>query len=173
MGDQVNPEVYVACLAAYNSGCLHGRWIDATQGADNVHEEIQAMLAESPCKDAEEWAVHDYEGFGGVRIDEYDSIEYVCDVAEFIEESGEVGADILGYYSELEEAKRAMDELYRGEWGSELGYATDLFDEALLHDVPENVRSYIDYEAFRRDLFCCDYFSIESSNGSVHVFSNC
>jgi hypothetical protein len=24
------PRIYVACLAAYNNGCLHGRWIDAT-----------------------------------------------------------------------------------------------------------------------------------------------
>ena len=24
------PRIYVACLAAYNNGRLHGRWIDAT-----------------------------------------------------------------------------------------------------------------------------------------------
>jgi antirestriction protein len=26
------PRIYVACLAAYNNGNLHGAWIDATQG---------------------------------------------------------------------------------------------------------------------------------------------
>jgi Antirestriction protein (ArdA) len=24
--------IYVACLAAYNNGYLHGKWIDATRG---------------------------------------------------------------------------------------------------------------------------------------------
>lgn len=30
-GDQTKdgPRIYVACLAAYNNGHLHGRWIDA------------------------------------------------------------------------------------------------------------------------------------------------
>jgi Antirestriction protein (ArdA) len=26
------PRIYVACLAAYNNGYLHGAWIDAIQG---------------------------------------------------------------------------------------------------------------------------------------------
>ncbi|WP_447531297.1 antirestriction protein ArdA, partial [Legionella pneumophila] len=25
------PQIYVACLAAYNNGIVHGEWIDATQ----------------------------------------------------------------------------------------------------------------------------------------------
>ena len=25
-----NPEIYVACLASYNSGILHGEWIEVT-----------------------------------------------------------------------------------------------------------------------------------------------
>ena len=29
-----NPRIYVACLAAYNNGYLHGVWIDADQDAD-------------------------------------------------------------------------------------------------------------------------------------------
>lgn len=41
--------IYVACLAAYNNGFLHGRWIDATADADEMQEEISAMLRASPC----------------------------------------------------------------------------------------------------------------------------
>ena len=51
------PRIYVACLAAYNSGCLHGRWIDATT-PDEIWEQVRAMLADSPEPDAEEWAIH-------------------------------------------------------------------------------------------------------------------
>lgn len=42
------PRIYVACLASYNAGLLHGRWIDLDGDADEVHAEIAAMLRESP-----------------------------------------------------------------------------------------------------------------------------
>ena len=60
---ELTPRIYVACLAAYNNGQLHGAWIDADQSADAIHEEIRAMLASSPTPGAEEWAIHDYERF--------------------------------------------------------------------------------------------------------------
>lgn len=44
----LNPRVYVACLASYNAGTLHGRWIDADQDADDIASEVAAMLRESP-----------------------------------------------------------------------------------------------------------------------------
>jgi len=42
------PRIYVACLASYNNGVLHGRWIDL-DGLDEieVQDEINAMLRES------------------------------------------------------------------------------------------------------------------------------
>lgn len=39
--------IYVADLAAYNSGKLHGVWIDATIELDEIQGCIQAMLKES------------------------------------------------------------------------------------------------------------------------------
>ncbi|KGK67087.1 antirestriction protein ArdA [Xanthomonas citri] len=43
------PRIYVACLASYNNGVLHGRWIDLDgMDADDVQAEIAAMLRESP-----------------------------------------------------------------------------------------------------------------------------
>ena len=62
-GETEPVRIYVACLAAYNNGVLHGRWIDAARGEDHIWEETRAMLAASPIPDAEEWAIHDYEGF--------------------------------------------------------------------------------------------------------------
>lgn len=42
--------IYAACLAAYNSGRLHGAWIDLEgKDADAVQIEINDMLARSPC----------------------------------------------------------------------------------------------------------------------------
>ncbi|QDS19378.1 antirestriction protein ArdA [Xanthomonas citri] len=43
------PRIYVACLASYNNGVLHGRWIDLDgMDADDVQAEIAEMLRESP-----------------------------------------------------------------------------------------------------------------------------
>ena len=38
------PRIYVACLAAYNNGCLHGRWIDVTT-PDEIWDAVRATLA--------------------------------------------------------------------------------------------------------------------------------
>jgi antirestriction protein len=37
---QTTPKIYVACLAAYNSGILHGKWIEANQEAEVIQSEI-------------------------------------------------------------------------------------------------------------------------------------
>ncbi len=66
--------IYVACLASYNNGILFGQWIDATQELDDLYAELRAMLKASPIPDAEEWAIHDYEGFEGLRLSEYTGI---------------------------------------------------------------------------------------------------
>ncbi len=39
--------IYVACLASYNNGVLHGAWIDATSDADAMQEQVDTMLRAS------------------------------------------------------------------------------------------------------------------------------
>ncbi|OLZ74227.1 hypothetical protein AV521_00575 [Streptomyces sp. IMTB 2501] len=68
-------QIYAACLASYNNGMLHGEWIDATQDPDSINREIQLMLEASPIPGAEEFAIHDYEDFGGIQLGEYESID--------------------------------------------------------------------------------------------------
>lgn len=53
-------QIYVACLASYHQGHLHGEWIDATQDIDTIYTAIQTMLAASPIDNAEEWSIHAY-----------------------------------------------------------------------------------------------------------------
>jgi antirestriction protein len=91
--DNSDIRIYVACLAACNNGILHGRWINADQDADDIRSEIAAMLKASPIEDAEEYAIHDYEGFEGVSLSEYHGIDEVSAMAAFIAEHGELGAE--------------------------------------------------------------------------------
>ncbi|MFH1267204.1 MAG: antirestriction protein ArdA [Planctomycetota bacterium] len=191
------PRVYVACLASYNAGHLHGRWIDVDGDADDIQEQVRAMLRESPepnvmvdcpecdgegcdqCGDsgkvpsAEEWAIHDYEGFGSYSLSEWESFETVAQLAAMIEKHGlaypawvaHVGADF--------DDEEGFEEAYCGQWDSEKDYAEELFDECYAHDIPENLRFYIDYEAFSRDLFIGDNYSVDCPDGGVWVFRNC
>jgi len=71
----------VASLADYNAGRLHGVWIEATQPPSRIWAEIREMLARSPEPMAEEWAIHDFEGFAGLRLDEHEAIEDVAALA--------------------------------------------------------------------------------------------
>src|SRR3546814_14709714 len=106
--------IYVACLAAYNNGILHGCWIDATEGDEDIHERIRDMLFASPISGAEEWAIHDHEGFEGARIEEYASIDTVCQIAHFIAVHGALGGKLIEYFGDLDEAREAMEERYYG-----------------------------------------------------------
>jgi antirestriction protein len=90
-------QIYVACLAAYNNGYLHGQWIDLDETLDTVWEQVHAILKSSPIPDAEEWAIHDYEGFEGYNLGEYEGIEKAHTLAQFILEHGELGGLLLNH----------------------------------------------------------------------------
>lgn len=168
------PRVYVACLAAYNNGKLHGRWIDADQGADHIRAEIAEMLKASPEADAEEWAIHDFENFGGLRLSEGEDIGQLAELAELIAEHGDVFAKLVDHVGGLEHARQLMQEEYAGAHDSLEDFAYEfLEDTGQLESLPENLRPYFDCERFGRDLeLGGDLFTIDGNNGNVHVFWN-
>ncbi len=165
------PKIYVACLAAYNNGHLHGTWIELSKDIDEVWKEIKEMLKTSPIPEAEEYAIHDYEGFSNLHLSEYECIERVHELAEFIEENGELGAGLIDHFcGDLEEAKRARQNYY-GEYASLADYAIQLTEET--SEVPQHLEFYIDYEAIARDIeMSGDVFTIQTAHDEIHVFSN-
>ena len=164
------PKVYARCLASYNAGHLHGRWIDANQDADCIMEEIQEVLESSPER-GEEWAIHDYEGFHGLGLSEYESIDQVAKLGRLITEHGPAFAAYANHVGVDYATEESFQDAYCGEWDSEKAYGEHLFDELYLHDVPEHVQPYIDYESFARDIFMGDCFSVDKPGG-VYVFHN-
>ena len=164
------PQIYVACLAAYNNGILHGKWIDLTQDLDSVWDEIKAMLKSSPIPDSEEYAIHDYEGFESYRLSEYEGIERAHKLAEFISEHGRIGGMLLNHFGgELDEARTAIEEQYTGEYKSVADFAEELTEQTT--QVPENIAFYIDYDRMGRDMeMSGDIFTLETRFEEVHVF---
>ena len=159
--------IYVACLASYKNGVLHGEWIDVAQGVDGIWKDVSQMLLRSPAEYAEEWAIHDHDGFSGIRISEYESFESIAAYAEFLEEYGDLGAKLVSYYGDLDDAREAISDHYAGEYDSLSDYAEQLTTETT--EIPEALRYYIDYEKMARDLEINDVLAIEAGQ-SVHVF---
>jgi antirestriction protein len=165
------PRIYAACLASYNNGYLHGAWIDATQDADDIRSAIADMLKVSPIVGAEEFAIHDYEGFEDVSISEYQGVDSVARIAAFIGEHGALGAGLLGHFGgDLDQAEAAMTDNYLGQFPSLPDYMQELTTECV--KIPEAIGNYIDWEAMARDAqMGGDLFVIETGYDHVHVFS--
>jgi len=166
------PRIYVACLASYNNGILHGKWINALQEPEDLHEAVQAVLVTSSIPNAEEWAIHDCEGFGDIRIREHESLDHISQMALFIAENEELGIALLSHFqSDIDAANRALEEDYCGKYESLADFAEEITGETVT--IPEPLRYYIDYKAMARDMeFNGDVFTIETGFDQVHVFWN-
>lgn len=160
--------IYVACLAAYNAGHLHGEWIDADQDADGIRQAIQKMLARSPIQGAEEYAIHDYEGFGDLHLSEFADLQDIAEKADLITEHGALAAKLIEHHGDVRSARHAMCDHYAGEYESLADFAQQVTEDT--SEVPDNLRFYIDWERMGRDLEINDVLAIEMGFQSVHIF---
>lgn len=169
----MEPQIYVADLAAYNNGVLHGRWIDAAQDEDEIREEIAEMLRNSPYPNAEEWAVHDYEDMPP-RLGEYPALAEIAEIARGIKEHGEPFLAWVEYFYYHEYWSDGFEEAYEGEWDDLEDYARDFVDGVYGTDsLPKWVRWYIDYESMARDWrLGGDIWTADAPGGRVFVFRN-
>ena len=181
-----SPRIYVASHSDYNAGILHGVWLDAATEADQIHGGITSMLADSPTTRsygdvAEEWAIHDYENFGAVRLGEFESIDQVSALARGIEAHGPAfaiwWANDPPAESDDDELEALFEEQYIGEYESVEDYGRQVLDDLGydpdgLPGVPESLQAYVrvDVEAWVRDMqYGGEIYTAPSERG-VHVF---
>lgn len=176
------PRIWAASLSDYNNSVLHGAWIEATREPDEIQADIDTMLAASPWtaqtgEPAEEWAVHDQDGFGALRIDEHENLRWISLVGKGIAEHGLAFAA----YAEVvedEELLASFDQEYLGQYDSLHAYLeqtiNDLgYDRILDEVVPPKLRPYvkIDIDATARDLqFGGDLHVLAATEGGVWIF---
>ncbi len=170
------PRIYVASLADYNNGNLHGAWIDADGDSSNIHEGIQAMLSRSPSELAEEFAIFDHDGFAPWRPGEYESIDMVAAVAQGIAEHGPAFAHCAAFLESSDpDDLDGFDDAYLGHWRSTEEYAEDLIDGTgifKVDELPDSLRPYVrfDYEGFARDLELSGDITTSEGDGGVYIF---
>lgn len=215
------PRIYVACLASYNAGTLHGKWIDAS-GGDEIRAEVAEMLRQSPypnvaisCPDcptdaaqcpertcmagnpcvhecptckgrgkvasAEEWAIHDYEGFGGLKLSEYESFDTVAELATLIEEHGPAYVAYRDYVGAGFATASGFEESYQGNHEDEEAFGAQLYED-MYGDPGESDHPLASYlhaavDRWSHDLFYGgDYWSAKASaygdDTGIYVFSS-
>lgn len=177
------PEIWVGSLSDYNNGDLYGIWMAAARRGDEIHADIQSMLARGPAagrgEAPEEWGIFDHEGFGSLQIGEYESIEDVSRIARAVAEYGPAFtayAELVG--SPLSEiTSEGFREAYLVRFDSVVAYAQELTSELgyeeMLDELPAHVRPYVrvDYEQFAHDLQVGGDISYSfSGDGGVHIF---
>ena len=177
---QQRPEhrIYVASLADYNAGRLHGVCIDATQGAEQIEAEIASMLERSREPIAEEWAIHDYEGFGAVRLSEFESIERISRLAEGIADQGMAFAAWISDCSPSEETTDRFEEAFLGEYPSREAYAEHIVDDFGYQDlidkaIPDYLQPYVRFDAdsYAHDIELNGDITIaDAPGGAIYVF---
>jgi antirestriction protein len=162
------PRIYVASLADYNAGRLHGVWIDAAQSAEEIMDEAAEMLKDSREPGAEEWAIHDHEGFYGLPVAEWDAFEGVAELAGLLVEHGPAFAAYVANIGAGAD-EDGFEEAFVGEAESEYRFAHEHADD-LIGDATGLPVHYFNYESYADDLFVNDYWSASKAGGVVYVF---
>ena len=183
--DTVEPRIYLASLTDYNAGILHGRWVDADHDTEILHEATQEMLAKSPTaarygEPAEEWAIHDFEGFGNVRLREFQSLDEVSQLAQGIVEHGQAFGvwweDIRDMAPE-DDTDHTFEHRFEGEFSSTIEWAESLLDGMgvsldYFPGVPEGLWPYVqlDLEGWVRDMEINGEIQVVEGGCGVYVF---
>lgn len=173
--DDTVPQLYCADLSAYNAGLLHGLWIYAAQEPEDIQDDIDWMLSWSPVAEnevCEEYAIHDYSGFCGLRLSEYEDLQKVSAIAQAIEAHGAAMAAFLDcqcdYYSNPDIAAivEQFDEYFCGYWESEEDFVLksdeieEIFNWKQFEEQFTFWSHHIDWSSVARDLFLQDYHAV-------------
>ena len=159
---------YITNLGKYNEGILSYKLISFPIDEDELNEALAAIGCKYTDENGkeynteyEEYFFSDWDceipfGFG-----EYESISDVNDIAERVENLMDYEQDILKvileeHTSDVDEALRIVEGGNYVMWSgceSMADVAEQMvYEYGYLNDVPENLRYYIDYEKYGRDL---------------------
>ena len=156
--------IYITNLGKFNEGygCQYGTWVRLPIKSDKLQDVLKEIGIN---EEYEEFFITDYEtSLSGMRyvIKEFSNIVALNELAELIEELSEEDNDKLNavlecdYCSSIEDVKKIISELDNFELlpeiidNEELGYY--FAEEVGCLNIPEEVKSYFNYEKYGRDM---------------------
>lgn len=166
--------VYVGTYAKYNSGSIAGEWLDLSDFADK--DDFLEKCAEIHSDESDpEFMFQDHEGIPAGMIGESHISESAFTWAGLDEDE----QNLISAYSEcfgehytdwddIDSALSKAQDKLASQGQSLEDYAYDLMNETM--DIPDNLKNYIDYSAFARDLEMGGDLSTAEFNGETWIF---
>lgn len=176
----LNPKIYVACLASYNSGVLYGDWIEL-EGLDyeDIQLQIDEIIKHSPTEGAEEWAVHDSEDLPNwLRNTEWPNPKELSEFVAIIsstdhdEDVIECAMTLACDNEELSQYLENFSGCYssKAEWAEEFLESTGAFDGGGDRRSLDLLRQYFDYDSYARDVELGGSLDFVEYLGDCYVF---
>jgi antirestriction protein len=145
------------CIQTYTNHA--SKWISIEQEIQDIYKDINNFLKENSC---EEWFIADCENlpFNPEDCD----IEGLLSDIELIENSAYEADLIIHIANEytknknIQEAIEFLEDNYQGEFKDNYDFAYELLEATCaLEHMPQNLKSYFDYEAYAYHLLASDY----------------
>lgn len=181
--DGIQPRIWVASLADFNHGTVHGVWLRAAQKEADLQAAIATMLAASPLaaetgQPVEDWAVRGTYDFGSCNLIGLRDLELISRMAHGIVEHGLAFAAWAGLIEHPERLDEFND-AYQGHYDSLHAYVEQLvndlgYDELIKRVVPPRIRPYvkIDIAATANDMVeGGDLAVVAAPDGGVWIFN--
>lgn len=176
--------IYLTNLGLYNSGILCGEWVELPITEEELvavfdrikicHDDIE--YTDECGNPYEEYFITDYEtDIHGLKVNEYSNLEELNELTETLEDLDEYEREVVealiseGY--ELEEALEKKDDcIVYCDCHDMTDVAMEYVEETgLLHDVPDHLRNYFDFEAYGRDMGYEGTFIFTSNGNCVQI----
>lgn len=178
MGTQTTTaQIYVGTYGKYNSGSIAGEWLDLSNYSD-ISEFYAACNELHSDEPDPEFMFQDYEGIPECFVSESHLSEKYFEYRDAVSDLSENDLEAFNIWlanNHTDLTKEDVSDLissfqddyqgYQDGFNPQLDFAEQLFDECYLHDVPESIQYYIDYQKFANDLFMGDYWETDG-----HVF---
>ena len=148
-------KVYVTNLGKYNEGELIGEWINLPATEEEIEELLNRI---SINEEYEEIFITDYENEFGYVVNEYDNLDELNDIAYELDNLTDYEKEVLKAGLELWSFEEVFDNLDDFILMEDINTDYDLgyywIEESGCYNLDNlgNLRNYIDYEAFGRDI---------------------
>ena len=172
--------IYLTNLGKYNEGQLIGEWVELPY-TDNELEAAKERIgiSDKPDKNGnfyEEYFITDYEtDICGLKVGEYDNLDDLNELAETLDNLDEYDLEIVNAmisegYSLEDALEKKEDCIVYSDCEDMEAVAMEYAEETgLLSSIPENLRSYIDFEAFGRDMSFEGQFVFTDQGNCVQI----